>query len=375
MNSLNSVGRAARIGIDARIISSSTGTYVHRLLEHLQDVDSENDYVVFVKSKDLDYWVPRAQNFMIVAADFDNYSLAEQFAYRRLLQSMNLDLVHFCMPQQPLLYVGRRVTTIHDLTLLKTVNRDKNLLVYRFKQLVGKLAFKVAARKSEVVICPTEFTRREIANRWPDVKERLLVTYEAAEVEEPAIERVDLPFEKYILYVGSHSGYKNTRRLVEAHQILRASHPELGLVFAGSVDSAARIVQEFVRDSGAKSVHFTGRVSVAQRNFLYKSADAYVFPSLMEGFGLPGLEAMLWATPVISSRETCLPEVYGDAAEYFDPFDTVAIAAAIDAVVSNPKRVAELTEAGHRRVMDFSWRRMAEQTHGAYMTALSEAPR
>lgn len=366
----SALGGSRSIAIDARIINTSTGTYVQRLLEHLQDVDHVNTYTVFVPSKDLRFWKPRAANFRVQSADFANYSFGEQIGFNTLLRRGDFDLVHFCMPQQPMLYNRPSVTTFHDLTLLKTVNSDKNPLVFRFKQVVGRLAFRVAARRARAIVAPTQFTKTELVDRYPFAENKIVVTYEAAEKESADLEPIALPSEQYLLYVGSQSDYKNIPRLIRAHQRLLDDHPDLWLVLAGREDSAVERTKEFVRRTGARQVHFTGFVTNSQRNQLFSDAAAYVFPSLMEGFGLPGLEAMLWGAPVVSSNATCLPEVYGDAAEYFDPTNVDEIANAVQRVIESPYRRQELAAAGRARVGEFSWRRMAEQTHAVYAGAM-----
>src|SRR5680860_608662 len=130
------------IAIDARIINSSTGTYVERLLHYMQQIDKSTRYSVLVLAKDRDFWKPTESNFTVRVADFANYSLSEQIGLKRFLDELAPDLVHFCMPQQPILYRGAHVTTFHDLTLIKTYNSDKNWLVYHFKQLVGRFVFR-----------------------------------------------------------------------------------------------------------------------------------------------------------------------------------------------------------------------------------------
>ena len=107
-----------------------------------------------------------------------------------------------------------------------------------------------------------------------------------------------------------------------------------------------------------------------QRDWLLTKTAAYVFPSLMEGFGLPPLEAMAYGTPVVSSNASCMPEILGDAAEYFDPLDTDDMAAAIERVITNPKRRRALIKKGTAQVAKYSWRRMAEETHAVYMQVL-----
>ena len=102
------VTKVSHIAIDARIINSTTGRYVERLLTHLQNIDHTNKYSVIVRAKDQAYWTPTSPNFTVRVADFDNYSFAEQLGFRRYLKKLQPDLVHFCMPQQPIWYKGKR---------------------------------------------------------------------------------------------------------------------------------------------------------------------------------------------------------------------------------------------------------------------------
>jgi glycosyltransferase involved in cell wall biosynthesis len=180
--------------------------------------------------------------------------------------------------------------------------------------------------------------------------------------------------QQYLMYVGSQSDYKNVRRLIQAHQSLLSSHPDLKLVLVGKTTGingrAAGRNQAWSEAQGHKNVIFTGFVPDPQLAWLYTHTAAYVFPSLMEGFGLPGLEAMLYGAPVVSSNATCLPEVYGEAAEYFDPTDTDAMAQAIEHVLTDKNRREQLVKAGAAQVTKYSWRRMAEQTHQAYLNAV-----
>jgi glycosyltransferase involved in cell wall biosynthesis len=92
----------------------------------------------------------------------------------------------------------------------------------------------------------------------------------------------------------------------------------------------------------------------------------------MEGFGLPGLEAMAAGAPVVSSNATCLPEVYGDAAHYFDPTSVTDMTRAIDEVLSDDALRGSLVAKGHKKLRSYSWERMAKQTHEVYLKALKE---
>src|SRR5690606_15889141 len=123
---------------------------------------------------------------------------------------------------------------------------------------------------------------------------------------------------------------------------------------------------------GYKNIHFTGFIEDAQRDWLFTKAKAYVFPSLMEGFGLPPLEAMAYGTPVVSSNSSCMPELLGEAEEYFDPLDVDDIASKTLGVIDNNSLRSELIERGYKQVAKYSWRRMAKETHAIYMKVLDK---
>lgn len=361
----------SHIVIDARIINSSTGTYVERLLTYLQEVDTVNQYSVIVPFKDKNYWNPTVPNFKVITADFKNYSLSEQIGFKRFLDKLAPDLVHFCMPQQPILYRGKHVTTFHDLTLLQTYNSDKNWLIFHAKQLVGKFVFKSVAKSSQHIITPTEFTKNELVKFAKVSPDKITVTYEAADVFVDQLTPYEHPFKEFILYVGQQSDYKNIRRLGNAHQKLLSARPNLGLILVGKKNNSIISNEKYFNDKKYRNILFTDFIPNNQRDWLYTNTAAYVFPSLMEGFGLPGLEAMGYGAPVVSSSATCLPEVYGDAAIYFDPLNTDDIASAINQVLSDINLRNDLIKKGYEQVKKYSWLRMSQQTHSVYLDALS----
>lgn len=362
----------SHIVIDARIINTSTGTYVERLLHYLQQIDSTNHYTILIRSSDKDFWRPSAPNFTTKFADYADYSFAEQLGLLKLLNSLRPDLVHFCMPQQPILYRGKKVTTIHDLTLLKEYNSDKNYFMYKFKQQVGKFVFRKVALESTELIVPTEYTKRDVLDFVSIDENKLHVTYESADVGIYKITPYDIPYKKFLVNVGQHSDYKNIRRLAQAHQKLLAKHPDLGLVLVNKPTEALLINERLFKERGYKNIHFTHEISKGQRDYIYQKATAYVTPSLREGFGLGGLEAMGFGLPVLSSNATCLPEVYADGALFFDPLDVDDMATKIDRVLSDEKLRRDLIKKGLSRHTWFSWERMAKETLAVYMKALQQ---
>lgn len=361
------------IVIDARIISSSTGRYVERLLHYLEQLDTTNRYTVLVRKKDKQYWKPTNPNFSIEIADYTPYGFAEQTGFLRQLQRYKADLVHFTQVHQPILYSGRKVSTVHDFTLLNTYNPDKNWLVFRSKQLIGRFVFRHVAKTSAAVICPTNYTRDELLRRYAVSPEKVVTTHLAGEMRTTDVTPYpDLMNEPFIMYVGQQSEYKNIARLGDAHQALLKKHPNLKLVLVGKIDPAAKRNQNYFEAKSYKNIVFTGFTDDDQLNWLYKHTSAYVFPSRMEGFGLPGIEAMMMGAPVVSSSATCLPEVYEDAAHYFNPLDSDDMVSKINDVLSDKTLRSKLIKKGRIQAKKYSWKKTAEQTLAVYRSVLGQ---
>ena len=362
------------IAIDARIISSSTGRYVERLLHYLEQLDRTNRYTILVRAKDKQFYRPTNPNFHIVVADYADYSFAEQLGFKKQLDELGADLVHFCMPQQPILYRGLHVTTIHDLTLLKTYNSDKNWLAFHLKQLVGRGVFRWVSPSSQAIIVPSKYTEQDLLSFTKAARGKTYLTYEAADaLALNELKPYSEPLGDFILYVGQQSDYKNIRRLGDAHQQLLTHRPELKLVLVGRKNAAAQRNEAYFQKQGYRNIIFTDFVEDAVRDWLYANCRAYVFPSLMEGFGLPGLEAMQYGAPLVSSNATCLPEVYSDAAHYFDPYDTNDIARAITDVLDDDMLCDTLVQNSQRVLARYSWEKTARETLAVYRAVLRTA--
>lgn len=362
----------SHIVIDAREYSTSTGRYISRLLQYLQDLDHTNDYTVLLKPQDLEKAQFTNPRFTKLASPFKEFTFDEQRGLLQQLNGLKPDLVHFGMTQQPVRYRGRKVTTIHDLTTLRFINPDKQPLVFKTKQQVYAWLTKQVARRSVALLVPTGYVKQDVAQYTGVDPAKITVTYEGGdqitELAEPLPALADTPF---IMYVGRPTPHKNLERLIAAFKELKGQQPHLKLVLAGKLDANYRAIQQNVQTEQIANIVFTDFVSEGQLRWLYEHCAAYVFPSLSEGFGLPGLEAMVHGAPVISSNATCLPEVYGDAAHYFDPLDVRAIADAINEVLTDSALRARLIAAGHAQAAQYSWQRMAEQTLAVYQTSLA----
>lgn len=361
------------IVIDARNRQSSTGRYTARLLDHLQPTLKGCKVTVLLRSNDT--WLPAAKNWHTANCDFPQFSFnpLHDIAFSKQLRQLKPDLVHFTMTQQPLTYWGNIVTTTHDLTMFRFVRAGQTPLpIFWLKKLGYRLLFWAAHRKSKHVIVPSKFVAQDLITHYPFVKSRVTVTYEASE---PPIKSTSKPLkgirQPFIMHVGSPFPHKNIQRLIEAFERLQLSHPKLQLILAGRKEFYFAELEEWARTRPSyKSIHFTGFIDDTELKWLYENAKAYVLPSLSEGFGLPGLEAMAHKCPLVSSDATCLPEVYGNAAHYFDPLSVKDMERAINDVLVDKKLRDSLSTNGQKQLKRYAWKTMAEQTCKIYRSSL-----
>jgi len=363
----------SHIVIDARKLKSTTGRYVYELVKNLEPLDSTNKYTVIVLPNEADYYKPVVQNFNVVVAPYKHYTFGEQLGFTRFLRNLKPDLVHFYMPQQPLLYTGPAVTTVHDLNLIRITENDMNPLELFVKKKIFAMLLRRVAKRSKRIITPTQYSKDDLV-AWAHIPpSKVTVTYLGVytiDKLEPVAKYKGVPF---LVYLGRAEPYKNNRRMIEAHQKLLADNPTLRLVIIGPIDDLRKADMAWVKSRGYKNVDFAGWLSDEQAAWLYKHSKAYIGPSYMEGFGLPALEAMKQGAPIISADTTCSPEVFGDAAHYFDPFSVDDMARAIHDVLTDGALRAKLIAAGKIRSKKYSWEKMAKETLAIYQQVLNSA--
>ncbi len=365
----------SRIVIDAREYTTTTGRYIFRLVQYLERLDATkptgHQFVILLKPQDMGVYAFTNPHFSKVACPHKEYTFDEQLGLLGQIKDLRPDLVHFGMVQQPIGYRGLTVTTMHDLTTIRFRNPAKNLVVFSIKQQVYKGINKYIARKSAAIITPSGFVKGDIVTYAHVNPDKITVTYESADAIADSPEPIPgLVGKRFIMYLGRPLPHKNLGRLIDAFVELKKTHEDLYLVLAGKTDLLYERQYENVRKRAIPDVIFTGFVSEGQLRWLYENCTAYVFPSLSEGFGLPALEAMVHGAPVVSSNATCLPEIYGDAAHYFDPLDPGAIALAISEVIDDADLRRDLVTKGSRQAAKYSWARMAEQTLAVYNKVL-----
>ena len=365
-----------KIGVDARNDRTGVGRYTFSLIRELARIDRENEYVLFLSRERFATYAAPGANFRTVEAAIPWFTLREQLALPRLVERERLDLVHYPHVTVPLLSTTPFVVTIHDLNYLDagaiSSPGDGRSRLRGATLRAGYRVELAKVRRARRLIAVSEHTRGTIVRALRIDPERVAVTYEAADA--PAVEPdtevlarhgLEAPF---FLYVGAAYPYKNLARLIEAFAGVSG---ERRLVLAGDHEDFGAELRTRAADLGvAERVVFPGAVTEAELAALYGRALAYVFVSLSEGFGLPGLEAMAAGVPVVAARAASLPEIYGDAAHYCDPLDVGSIAGSLAEVASDGHLRARLVERGRRRAGEFSWARTAEQTLAVYREAL-----
>jgi glycosyltransferase involved in cell wall biosynthesis len=252
------------------------------------------------------------------------------------------------------------VITIHDLAHIRLPFLATPMRRFYYENLL-----RPAALRAHRVITVSEFSRRQIIE-WSGLPpDRVVNAGNGVALEfQPQGERYQPGF-SYVLYVGCARPHKNLDRLLQAFN--GCWHRESHLILTGfaTSDMARRI------DSSGLGhrVHFAGLVTDAKLAALYRGASVLVLPSLMEGFGLPALEAMACGTPVIASNAGALPEVVGNAALLVDPLSLSDISSAIDLVLESFPLRKSMREAGQTRARCYCWDKVAAKVQDALDSA------
>jgi glycosyltransferase involved in cell wall biosynthesis len=227
------------------------------------------------------------------------------------------------------------------------------------------------ARKADHVITCSEYTRADIIDTYKLAPEKVTAIHLAAASRfAPAAgddiarirDRYGLPSE-FILAVGSIQPRKNLQRLIDAYRLLNQRIKAPPLVLVGKKawlykDSIAAVE----RSGCGEKIRLTGFVPDEDLPAIYSAATVFVYPSFFEGFGLPPLEAMQCGTPVITGNRTSLPEIVGSAGVLVDPYDSQALADAIERLLSDRELRTKLTQRGLERSKMFSWEQTARDT-------------
>lgn len=370
-----------KIGIDARALGwTGIGRYLRNLLREIFVLDEINNYVIYLKKEDQHLLPPLSPRVSLKFVDIPHYSLAEQWKLFRELHREKFDLVHFPHFNVPIMYRLPYVVTIHDITLHFFPGQKMTGIIDR---LGYNATMRAACKHAAQIIAVSKNTKKDIENIIGIDPEKIHVIYESVEfdryhtkIDKHKIDTLkkDLGIQRpYLLYTGVWRNHKNILGLLKAFRKVRDAGIDYDLVITGRPDPHyPEVPEEIAKLNIADSVRLPGLVPEEDLPVLYAGASLFVYPSFYEGFGLPPLEAMACGTPVVSSNTSAMPEILGDAVEYFDPYDTDMMARTIVRVLRSEALQVELRRRGLDRVHQYNWRSMAVETLGVYQTQMKK---
>ncbi len=370
-----------KILIDARLYgleNAGLGRYAVNLIDQLAKLDKANDYVLLLRKKYFEELV-LPKNFKKVLADFQHYSLGEQLLLPKIILAEKPDLSHFLHFNVPIRFKGKLVVTIHDLLMHRQKGLEATTLnpaFYYLKRLGYKKVFLEAVKKAAAIIVPSNFVKEDVIKTYKLDPKKVFVTYEGVDLpgikeknnDREILTKYNLEPRKYFLYIGNAYPHKNLKRAIEAVVQSRST-----LAISGARDVFLERLQKLVGDLHAKdNVKLLGFVPDEEIAVLYKNSIAFVYPSIMEGFGLQGLEAMTSETLLLASEIPVFKEIYKDNAIYFNPFDFSDIARKMEIAkeMSEPRR-KEIIAKAKKFVSNYSWKKMAQETLEVYNSVLS----
>jgi len=351
------------IGIDASkaAIKNRTGVenFVYELILNLPKVDKDHIFFLYTDQK-LPKVLHTPFNFLQRYRPFPFFwnKIRLPFALRESMPDVYLQpayMIPFSAPK-------KSIAIIHDFAWAKFP--QSYTCKDRFLQ---KLTLRNIVKKAQKIICVSKSTKDDLVSYYPEAKERIEVVHLAGN---SSLKKITHPRdvlgikEKYFLSVGRLEERKNTKRIVEAfykaketgnlpHKLVLAGKPGFGY------DSILGAISQNERYK--KDVVVPGYVKEQDINDLFSGAEALLYPSIYEGFGITALDAMKSGTPVITSDSSSLPEVVGNAAILVDPLDISQIAAKMVQIAGNKKLREELIDKGLRQAEKFSWPKTARE--------------
>lgn len=354
------------------------------LIKNLQQIDKENEYVIFVKPDEDNKCIPEAPNFKIVELAGGFYPFWEQFVLPKAAEAAGCDILHCTSNTAPIKCKVPIITIIHDIIYLERLNLLKKggTLYQKFGNLYRRLIVPTVARRSKAVVTVSNFEKDRIKNFMGLTNELYAIYNGVGEhfrvIEDKAVllaaqKKYNLP-ERFLFFLGNTDPKKNTPNVLRAFaEINRKSDIAYKLVMLDFDENALLAILKSIGCTEIrKDIVMTGYVPNAELPAIINQCKVFLYPSLRESFGIPILEGMACGVPVITSNTSSMPEIAGDAAAIVDPAKPKEIANAIEKILSDQDYRLALCEKGIERAKMFSWRNMASSYLDLYKHVVSE---
>lgn len=366
------------IGIDCRLAGlrhAGIGRYVVELVTHLVQRTDVHWTLFFTDTAQAKELLPKKypDHCKIIIAPVKHYTVREQLELPGIFAAEKLDLLHVPHFNVPVLYTGKMVITIHDLLWHEHRGGEVTTLPkwqYWVKYVFYRVVTTVAVNRAKKIFVPTKAVQQTLLHYYAATKSKIVVTPEAVgnELLELAHKKRTIKrHQKELLYVGSLYPHKNLPLVLTA---LARQLTDYSLVVVGSRSVFRMAVEQQVSDLNiAERVTFEGSLSDEVLAKHYQQATALVQPSFSEGFGLTGLEAMSFETPVVASNIPVFTEVYQKAALYFDPKSVSDFSAAVKKL-ENATVFEQLSKAATGVSKQYNWQTLADTTYSEYKSVI-----
>lgn len=373
------------LAINALILDkkkTGIGNYAYSLIKEMEALNTDIKMDIYMQRHMIPEFQETRHMHYIACPDFMRSReriLFEQWRLPTILKQSGCEVVHYFDYHTPLRPIpAKMIVTIHDLSYYK------HPAYFTFGRRVLKQSITaLSLGRAEKVLCVSTHTKMDVYDKFPKLDRNKVkaiplgvkVYDKQGDLQDFSTYMKEIGINgKYILYIGTLEPRKNVELLIRAyqravskasisHQLLLCGKP--GWKYQGIFDAAKEMVPR-------ERIVFGGYAPEQMLPLLYKNAEAFVYPSWYEGFGLPPLEAMACGAPVLSSNASSLPEAVGDAALLFSPVDEEGLADLLIRVIEEKGLKEELRERGLRQAAKFSWTQTAQQTLNVYRELLLE---
>lgn len=357
------------------------------LIKNLQQIDTVNEYIIFVKPDEDNTCIPFSENFKIVELSSPfGYPGWEQIALPRAAYKEGCDVLHCTSNTGPIFSKVPLITTLHDIIYLESISilNKEGTWYQKLGNMYRRWFVPAVIRKSKKVITVSNYEKDRINNYFGFTDNRLSAIYNGVGAHFKQVTNVgvltsikqkySLP-DKFFFFLGNTDPKKNTKGVLEAYGDFNETSPDTYQLVMLDYDEEElqKLLLSINRPELRKNIYLLGYVPNIELPAIISQCTIFLYPSLRESFGIPILEGMACGVPVITSNTSSMPEVAGaDAALIVDPHDPTQITAAIHTLVDDYALANILSERGILRAKEFSWVVMSQNVLDLYNEVYKE---